>query len=121
MNPDNLGFVQALFICLLLPFLSKLWGIPFYQLPNYLKDGAACFLNYGTISSGEPMSHIICISTYFAIEYTFDNTPTWYNLRNKEVIFVIIKLSFLLSPLVLLLFTSRQYVLWNCLVSQDSA
>ncbi|KAG5566340.1 hypothetical protein RHGRI_002067 [Rhododendron griersonianum] len=43
---------QALFICLLLPFLSKLWGIPFYQLPNYLKDGAACFLNYGTVSSG---------------------------------------------------------------------
>ncbi|CAL5434059.1 unnamed protein product [Camellia sinensis] len=43
---------QALFIFLLLPFLSKLWGIPFYQLPNYLKDGAACFLNNGTISSG---------------------------------------------------------------------
>ncbi|PSS21610.1 hypothetical protein CEY00_Acc10659 [Actinidia chinensis var. chinensis] len=43
---------QALFICLLLPFLSKLWGIPFYQLPNYLKDGAACFLNNGAISSG---------------------------------------------------------------------
>ncbi|XP_017983859.1 PREDICTED: protein CLT1, chloroplastic isoform X2 [Theobroma cacao] len=44
---------QALFICLLLPFLSKLWGIPFSQLPNYLKDGAACFLNIsGTISSG---------------------------------------------------------------------
>ncbi|KAA8550017.1 hypothetical protein F0562_001701 [Nyssa sinensis] len=43
---------QALFICLLLPFLSKLWGIPFSQLPNYLKDGAACFLNNGTISSG---------------------------------------------------------------------
>ncbi|XP_020235896.1 protein CLT1, chloroplastic isoform X1 [Cajanus cajan] len=43
---------QALFICLLLPFLSKLWGIPFGQLPNYLKDGAACFLNIGTLSSG---------------------------------------------------------------------
>ncbi|KAL5077773.1 hypothetical protein RYX36_016757 [Vicia faba] len=43
---------QALFICLLLPFLSKLWGIPFSQLPNYLKDGAACFLNLGTLSSG---------------------------------------------------------------------
>ncbi|XVF19380.1 hypothetical protein REPUB_Repub11eG0106000 [Reevesia pubescens] len=44
---------QALFICLLLPFLSKLWGIPFSQLPNYLKDGAACFLNIGgTLSSG---------------------------------------------------------------------
>nr|KJB83546.1 hypothetical protein B456_013G253300 [Gossypium raimondii] len=46
---------QALFICLLLPFLSKLWGIPFSQLPNYLKDGAACFLNMGgTLSSGKP-------------------------------------------------------------------
>ncbi|KAI4308199.1 hypothetical protein L6164_031297 [Bauhinia variegata] len=43
---------QALFICLLLPFLSKLWGIPFGQLPTYLKDGAACFLNVGTLSSG---------------------------------------------------------------------
>ncbi|XP_024018460.1 protein CLT3, chloroplastic [Morus notabilis] len=43
---------QALFICLLLPFLSKLWGVPFSQLPNYLKDGAACFLNIGTLSSG---------------------------------------------------------------------
>ncbi|KAK7276656.1 hypothetical protein RIF29_17800 [Crotalaria pallida] len=43
---------QALFICFLLPFLSKLWGVPFGQLPNYLKDGAACFLNMGTLSSG---------------------------------------------------------------------
>lgn len=43
---------QALFICLLLPFLSKLWGIPFNQLPNYLRDGATCFLNMGTLSSG---------------------------------------------------------------------
>ncbi|GLT58697.1 hypothetical protein SLA2020_315680 [Shorea laevis] len=44
---------QALFICLLLPFLSKLWGIPFSQLSSYLKDGAACFLNIGgTLSSG---------------------------------------------------------------------
>ncbi|KAL7612263.1 hypothetical protein Lser_V15G05746 [Lactuca serriola] len=43
---------QALFICLLLPLLSRLWGIPFHQLPNYLSDGAACFLNIGTVSSG---------------------------------------------------------------------
>ncbi|XP_044482593.1 protein CLT1, chloroplastic isoform X2 [Mangifera indica] len=43
---------QALFICILLPFLSKLWGIPFIQLPNYLRDGAACFLNIGTLSNG---------------------------------------------------------------------
>ncbi|KAJ4724457.1 Crt [Melia azedarach] len=43
---------QALFIFLLLPFVSKLWGIPFSQLPNYLRDGAACFLNVGSLSSG---------------------------------------------------------------------
>ncbi|KAI3723756.1 hypothetical protein L2E82_35513 [Cichorium intybus] len=43
---------QALFICLLLPFLSRLWGIPFHQLPNYLSDGAACFLNISTVSGG---------------------------------------------------------------------
>ncbi|KAL9234818.1 hypothetical protein vseg_009643 [Gypsophila vaccaria] len=43
---------QALFICLLLPFLSKLWGIPFYQLPSYLKDGAGCFLNINNLSTG---------------------------------------------------------------------
>ncbi|RZC77663.1 hypothetical protein C5167_001852 [Papaver somniferum] len=41
---------QALFISLLLPFLSKLWGVPFTQLPSYLKDGAACFLNIGTLT-----------------------------------------------------------------------
>ncbi|WCJ28848.1 CRT (chloroquine-resistance transporter)-like transporter 3 [Euphorbia peplus] len=43
---------QAVFVCLLLPFLSKLWGIPFSQLPSYLKDGAVCFLNIGSLSSG---------------------------------------------------------------------
>ncbi|KAF3452292.1 hypothetical protein FNV43_RR02725 [Rhamnella rubrinervis] len=43
---------QALFIFILLPFLSKLWGIPFAQLPTYLRDGAACFLNMGTLSNG---------------------------------------------------------------------
>ncbi|XP_009603801.1 protein CLT3, chloroplastic isoform X2 [Nicotiana tabacum] len=30
----------------------KLWGVPFTQLPNYLRDGAACFLNIGTLSGG---------------------------------------------------------------------
>ncbi|XP_042520570.1 protein CLT1, chloroplastic [Macadamia integrifolia] len=50
-NSYGSGF-QALFICLLLPFLSKLWGVPFLQLPSYLRDGAACFLNIGTLSTG---------------------------------------------------------------------
>ncbi|CAA0402158.1 unnamed protein product [Arabidopsis thaliana] len=43
---------QAICIALLLPFLSKLWGIPFNQLGTYLKDGAVCFLNNGTITKG---------------------------------------------------------------------
>lgn len=43
---------QAMFICLLLPFLSKLWGIPFSMLPTYIKDGGACFLNIGKVASG---------------------------------------------------------------------
>ncbi|WOL04061.1 protein CLT1, chloroplastic [Canna indica] len=43
---------QALFICLLIPFLSKLWGIPFNQLPSYIRDGTACFLNIGSLSRG---------------------------------------------------------------------
>ncbi|KAL6853909.1 hypothetical protein ACP4OV_019938 [Aristida adscensionis] len=43
---------QALFMCLLLPFLSKLWGVPFHHLPTYIKDGTACFLNMGSLSSG---------------------------------------------------------------------
>ncbi|KAM0923871.1 hypothetical protein ACQ4PT_005275 [Festuca glaucescens] len=43
---------QAIFMCLLLPFLSKLWGIPFHLLPTYIRDGAACFLNMESLSSG---------------------------------------------------------------------
>ncbi|KMZ55925.1 CRT (chloroquine-resistance transporter)-like transporter 2 [Zostera marina] len=43
---------QALFLCLLIPFLSKLWGVPFYQLPTYIRDGAGCFLNIGTVANG---------------------------------------------------------------------
>ncbi|XP_042436687.1 protein CLT1, chloroplastic-like isoform X5 [Zingiber officinale] len=43
---------QALFICLLMPFMSKLWGIPFNQLPSYIRDGTACFLNVGSLSGG---------------------------------------------------------------------
>ncbi|XP_010519808.1 PREDICTED: protein CLT1, chloroplastic [Tarenaya hassleriana] len=43
---------QAICIALLLPFLSKLWGIPFNQLFSYLRDGAACFMNIGTMTMG---------------------------------------------------------------------
>ncbi|KAL2510910.1 CRT (chloroquine-resistance transporter)-like transporter 3 [Abeliophyllum distichum] len=55
---------QAVFLCLLIPFLSNLWGIPFSQLPNYLKDGSACFLNIGTMSKrcdGAPLLPLLFI------------------------------------------------------------
>ncbi|PRQ21057.1 putative chloroquine-resistance transporter [Rosa chinensis] len=44
---------QALFVLLFLPFLSNMRGIPFAQLPTYLKDGAGCFLNIGAGASGK--------------------------------------------------------------------
>ncbi|XP_023533653.1 protein CLT1, chloroplastic [Cucurbita pepo subsp. pepo] len=54
---------QSIFVVALLPFLSKLWGIPFSQLPSYLRDGTACFLNYGTLSGcdGAPLLPLLFI------------------------------------------------------------
>ncbi|CAH2072946.1 unnamed protein product [Thlaspi arvense] len=49
---DSQKRLKAICIALLLPFLSKLWGIPFNQLGSYLKDGAVCFLNIGSMTRG---------------------------------------------------------------------
>ncbi|ONI35423.1 hypothetical protein PRUPE_1G535300 [Prunus persica] len=64
-NSFGSGF-QALFILLFLPFLSNLRGIPFAQLPSYLKDGAGCFLNIGADTSGcngAPLLPLLYIGT----------------------------------------------------------
>ncbi|XP_057469860.1 protein CLT2, chloroplastic-like isoform X2 [Actinidia eriantha] len=45
-NSFGSGF-QALFVLLFLPFLSNMKGIPFSQLPLYIKSGAGCFFNIG--------------------------------------------------------------------------
>ncbi|XP_004501668.1 protein CLT2, chloroplastic isoform X2 [Cicer arietinum] len=50
-NSFGSGF-QALFVLLFLPLLSNLKGIPFVQLPSYLKSGAGCFLNIGAGKAG---------------------------------------------------------------------
>ncbi|KAG6705139.1 hypothetical protein I3843_07G160900 [Carya illinoinensis] len=50
-NSLGSGF-QALFVLLFLPFLSKMRGIPFGQLPSYLESGAGCFLNFGANQPG---------------------------------------------------------------------
>ncbi|CAK7347284.1 unnamed protein product [Dovyalis caffra] len=51
-NSFGSGF-QALFVLLFLPFLSNLKGIPFAQLPSYLKSGAGCLLNIGANTPGK--------------------------------------------------------------------
>lgn len=48
----KVAVVQALFVFLLLPFLSNLKGIPFGSLLPYLRDGAGCFFNTGAKISG---------------------------------------------------------------------
>jgi hypothetical protein len=45
--------MQALFVFLLLPFLSNLKGIPLAELPAYVNRGAVCFLNIGGNLNGE--------------------------------------------------------------------
>ncbi|KAL6176767.1 hypothetical protein ACLB2K_053400 [Fragaria x ananassa] len=57
---------QALFVLLFLPFLSNMRGIPFAQLPTYLKDGAGCFLNIGAGASGcngAPLLPLLYVAT----------------------------------------------------------
>ncbi|CAN6584222.1 hypothetical protein ACFX13_044965 [Malus domestica] len=64
-NSFGSGF-QALFVLLFLPFLSNLRGIPFAQLPSYLKDGACCFLNIGAYTTGcngAPLLPLLYIAT----------------------------------------------------------
>ncbi|KAK3425717.1 protein CLT2, chloroplastic [Eucalyptus grandis] len=64
-NSFGSGF-QALFVLLFLPFLSNLRGIPFAQLPQYLKEGAGCFLNIGantTGCDGAPWLPLIFVTT----------------------------------------------------------
>ncbi|XP_058221217.1 protein CLT2, chloroplastic isoform X1 [Rhododendron vialii] len=50
-NSFGSGF-QALFVLLFLPFLSNLRGIPFSELPSYIKSGAGCFFNMGAHTIG---------------------------------------------------------------------
>ncbi|ESQ54881.1 hypothetical protein EUTSA_v10025263mg [Eutrema salsugineum] len=67
-NSFGSGF-QALFVFLLLPFLSNLKGIPFASLLSYLKDGAGCFFNTGAKISGcdgAPILPLLYIATNLA-------------------------------------------------------
>ncbi|KAJ3703407.1 hypothetical protein LUZ61_007112 [Rhynchospora tenuis] len=74
-NSFGSGF-QALFVFLLLPFLSSLRGIPFSELPAYLKSGAACFLNFGgnlVDCQGAPLLPLLFIATNMAFNISLLN------------------------------------------------
>ncbi|KAF3334132.1 crt 3-like protein [Carex littledalei] len=74
-NSFGSGF-QALFVFLLLPFLSNLRGIPFAELPIYLKSGAACFLNFGgdlLDCQGAPLLPLLFITTNMAFNISLLN------------------------------------------------
>ncbi|KAG8494027.1 hypothetical protein CXB51_011407 [Gossypium anomalum] len=70
-NSFGSGF-QALFVLLLLPLLSNLKGIPFLELPSYLKSGAACFLNLGGCD-GAPLLPLLYIVTNMAFNISVLN------------------------------------------------
>ncbi|XP_022132091.1 protein CLT2, chloroplastic-like [Momordica charantia] len=71
-NSFGSGF-QALFVLLLLPFLSNLKGISLAQLPSYLMHGAACFLNIGAERpdcKGAPLLPLLYVITNLAFNIT---------------------------------------------------
>ncbi|XP_052201810.1 protein CLT2, chloroplastic isoform X2 [Diospyros lotus] len=74
-NSFGSGF-QALFVLLFLPFLSNLKGIPFSQLPQYLKSGAGCFFNIGSQTlgcDGAPLLPLLYIVTNIAFNISLLN------------------------------------------------
>jgi hypothetical protein len=58
---SNFLNMQALFVFLLLPFLSNLRGIQFGDLPAYINDGASCFLNTGDDQAGKFNNHQVTV------------------------------------------------------------
>ncbi|XP_071710381.1 protein CLT2, chloroplastic [Rutidosis leptorrhynchoides] len=73
-NSFGSGF-QALFVLLFLPFLSNLKGIPFHELPSYIKSGAGCFLNVSTSSGcdGSPLLPLLYIVNNIAFNISILN------------------------------------------------
>lgn len=68
---------------LLLPFLSNLKGIPFAELPSYLRSGAACFLNVGANTTGKFSSFGIWNSNEYGMlaeQHTFWSKIIWIGM-----------------------------------------
>ncbi|KAI3725620.1 hypothetical protein L1987_65411 [Smallanthus sonchifolius] len=71
-NSFGSGF-QALFVLLFLPFLSNLKGIPFHELPSYIKSGAGCFLNNSSGCDGSPLLPLLYIVNNIAFNISVLN------------------------------------------------
>lgn len=73
-NSFGSGF-QALFVLLFLPLLSNLKGIPFHELPSYIKSGVGCFLNVGASSGcdGSPLLPLLYIVNNIAFNISILN------------------------------------------------
>uniref|UniRef100_A0A0D9VQT4 EamA domain-containing protein n=1 Tax=Leersia perrieri TaxID=77586 RepID=A0A0D9VQT4_9ORYZ len=74
-NSFGSGF-QALFVFLLLPFLSNLKGITLAELPAYVNRGAACFLNIGgnlKDCHGAPLLPVLFIAMNMAFNISILN------------------------------------------------
>ncbi|KAF3645529.1 putative transcription initiation factor TFIID subunit 7-like [Capsicum annuum] len=72
----NVHKIAALFVLLFLPFLSNLKGIPFSELPSFLKSGAGCFFNIGNTVSGcdgAPLLPLLYIFTNIAFNISILN------------------------------------------------
>ncbi|KAI5075696.1 hypothetical protein GOP47_0009772 [Adiantum capillus-veneris] len=69
-NSFGSGF-QSLFVFLLLPLLSQVRGIPFSQLPGYIKSGAGCLFNIGTHST-ECANAPLITSCYILMNLAFN-------------------------------------------------
>ncbi|XP_021642411.2 protein CLT2, chloroplastic isoform X1 [Hevea brasiliensis] len=74
-NSFGSGF-QALFVLLLLPLLSNLKGIPFAQLPSYMKSGAGCLVNIGRNipgCNGAPLLPLLYVTMNMAFNVSLLN------------------------------------------------
>jgi hypothetical protein len=88
--------IHALFIFLLLPFLSNLKGIPFAELPSYLTRGVACFLNVGGNMKGEYCFsyHIQVVNKWSFSCYIISNQ--WL-IREKSVVLILYNFKYMVD------------------------
>lgn len=82
-NSFGSGF-QSLFVFLLLPFLSQVRGIPFSQLPGYIRDGVGCLFNIGSNNTDCSNATVLTFG-YIAVNLAF-NISLLALLKNSSAV-----------------------------------